>query len=40
MAKYTIGTEYNICRIQLFELLGKAVFFGGKGWGTRGEGHQ
>ena len=40
-AKYTAGTEYYICRIQLFELLGKVRFFsGGEGWGLRGEGHQ
>ena len=40
-AKYTVGTEYYICRIQLFELLGKVPFFlGGEGWGLRREGHQ
>ena len=27
MAKYMVGTEYYICGIQLFELLGKVRFF-------------
>ena len=36
-----VGTEYYICQIQLFELLGKVRFFVDvEGWGLRGEGHQ
>ena len=33
-----LGPEYYICRLQLFELLGKVRFFlGGEGWSLRGE---